>query len=228
MTIYIVLFLVATGVVVVGFYLLMAEGGWTAGKERKRSDALRGEAERMGLAFHDMDGLPESEGYLRFPLFSDGNPVKAVRNVMGGKIKDAQVRVFEFKYFKEYGVGHAKTIHHYEQTVAAFPARTKDLPDFELRPEGISEKVGSSFGGQDIDFASHSGFSGKYLLRGKDENGVRTLFGKNVLDFFQEHPGWCVQGGKDWIVLYRHDQRVEAEELAGFLDEAAAAFRSFG
>ena len=102
-------------------------------------------------------------------------------------------------------------------------------PRFELKPERLFDKLAVALGAQDIDFGENPRFSKSYLLRGKDESAVRALFKPAVLRHLESRPGWSVEGGGGWFVLYQLDHCVEPPDLAGFIDEArrlAAVFRA--
>jgi hypothetical protein len=60
--------------------------------------------------------------------------------------------------------------------VISFQSSLLSLPEFELRSENMFHKIGKAFGCQDINFESHPEFSKRYLLRGADEEAVRTFF----------------------------------------------------
>ena len=117
------------------------------------------------------------------------------------------------------------------QTVICFHSPELNLPQFSLRPEGLHHKIGSSFGYQDIDFESDrtgAEFSKKYLLRGKDEQKIRTLFTDKVLTFFATHPDEvCVKGSGDQLILYQDGKIIEPENISAFMEEGLEVFRLF-
>jgi hypothetical protein len=91
---------------------------------------------------------------------------------------------------------------YFAQTVAAFKMPIT-IADFEMRPEGLFNKIGSALGQQDINFDSHPEFSERYLLRG-DEAQVRRFFTSPLLGFFEKlEEGWSVESSGAWLVIYR-------------------------
>jgi len=106
-----------------------------------------------------------------------------------------------------------------EQTVVAFDLGATVLPHrFAISPERLLERL---LGEDDLDFADHPVFSRRYRLRGVDEPGIRRLFGEQALSFFErEPPGWHVEGGGRWLLVYRKGETVEAQKLDAFLDDA--------
>ncbi len=121
------------------------------------------------------------------------------------------------------------------QTVAAFRRDGRSFPQMELRPENVLHKIANLFGWKDIDFDNRPEFSSKYLLRGPDEAAVRRLMDSTTLAFFEKNLGWFVETENAWVLVYRDDRTVKAEELAAFceaakkiddvLDHAARAMR---
>ena len=73
---------------------------------------------------------------------------------------------------------------------------------------------------QDIDFSASPEFSRNYLLTGRDETRIRTLFNRGLLDFFRRETGWTVEGHDDWLLVYRHGVREKPDRLSQFLLES--------
>ncbi len=127
-----------------------------------------------------------------------------------------EVMLFDYRYI----TGTHRHHHVNQATVAAFHAVGETLPEFSLQPENLLHKIGGLLGYQDIDFEENPGFSGRYLLRGPQEDAIRRLFTSEVLDFFDQRPGWCVEAGGDWIVVFRRGRRVGPQDLGEFLKQA--------
>ncbi len=108
-----------------------------------------------------------------------------------------------------------------------FTSERLNLPSFELRPENILHKIGSSFGYQGIDFRSHPQFSSSYLLRGNDEAAIHALFTPEVLRYFERQDGLCVEGDGDKLICYRQRKRVDPHEIKSFLDQGRAVLDLF-
>lgn len=191
--------------------------------EQKRRKAMAAAADQMGLSFQDRDPGLAHEPFSRFHLFAQGGSrefTSVLRGKLAGKI---DLALFDYSYTT--GSGKSRQTH--RQTVAAFRVDGMGLPGFEMRPEEFFHKIGSLFGYQDIDFPESSAFSKKYLLRGKDEPAIRSVFGPAVLNHFDLHPGWCVEGKDDWLTVYRYHHRVKPEDVRAFLDEARTNLYAF-
>ena len=79
---------------------------------------------------------------------------------------------------------------------------------------------------QDIDFDEHPDFSSKFVLKGEDEEQVRSYMDQELLDFFAEHPYLCCEGRPGAFLYYRRYKRVapDAQLLQSFLEEGMVVF----
>ena len=202
--------------VIVGVVLLIG-GIWALARhlEKKRTAALRAEADGMGLEFYANGGDISPPGLSQFDLFSRGH-TQRVKNAMVGPLGGAEVAVFDYKYV----TGHGKHRTTHNQTVVMFDMAGADLPNFILKPENIFHKIGGVFGYQDIDFDDHPKFSKQYLLRGGDEEAIRAAFGEEVLDHFDLYKGLCVEAGGQRLLVYRGSRPVKPAAIRGFVDDA--------
>lgn len=104
--------------------------------------------------------------------------------------------------------------------VALFRLPDGDLPRFEVSPEGLVHRLAGMFGYQDIDFDASPEFSKAYLVRGVDEDRVRTVLGPSARHMLERQPGWSAEGGERALVVYRNGKRVKPDDLTVFLEEA--------
>jgi len=181
--------------------------------EKKRVEALAQVAGDLRLVFTPEGDETLMSGHGSFHLFSQGHS-KKIKNLMRGTVGDLNVALFDY----EYTVGGGKHRHTLSQTVISLQLRGRMLPAFSMRPEQVWHKVGSMMGYQDIDFESNPDFSKKYLLRGRDEAAVRSIFTNRVLMFFESEPGLCVEAEGRTLVVYRHSAKVKPEAFRAFLD----------
>ena len=86
-----------------------------------------------------------------------------------------------------YTIGSGKSRRTRRQTVAVMHRRSGRLTPFQLRPEGLFEKIVQSLGGQDIDFVDRPGFSRRYVLQGDDEAAIRALLTDEVINGYLVH-----------------------------------------
>jgi hypothetical protein len=194
-------------------------------RARKRSEALAAAAVQVGLSFQvEAEALPAEE-MARFHLFNVGHGHR-VRNVMRGSAGGLDIIVFDYRYVTGSGKNQSK----HEQTVAAFHLKQAALPGFDLRHEHILYKIANLFGFRDINFADHPEFSRRYLLRGADENAVRSLFSPSLVDFFeslQPEKIWSVEGQGEWLLVYRARRKADPAKLPDFLEETTTVASAF-
>ena len=119
--------------------------------------------------------------------------------------------MFDYRFTQHSG----RHSHWVYQTVVCF-SNVTPLPSFVMRPENVFHKIGSAFGYRDIDFASHAGFSGSYILRGEDEEAIRDLFKAYVLDFFARSTGVSVECNGTHMIVYEARKRRKPEDIAGY------------
>lgn len=161
-------------------------------------------------------------------LFGGSGLVKAsprnVRNLMQGNIDSAAVAIFDRVIFK----GDPDAIGREElTTVVLFESTQLSLPCFLLRPEGILHKIGTALVDTDIDFDEFPKFSRQYLLRGPEEQ-VRNVFNSNVLSYFDNDPGWTLEGFETQLLVYRDKERVASkEDFQEFVQQARMIFQLF-
>ncbi len=191
--------------------------------EKKRTAALFDLATRIGFKFEPQVSDEEAATLGSFRLFNVGRGRRG-NNLMRGRANGADVTVLDYRYT----IGSGKNSHTYSQTIVIYPAPpgATPLPDFTLGPEHWWDKIGDVFGHHDIDFEASEDFSKHYLLKGPDEQAIRTLFGAEPLGFFAQHQGWNVEAAGGALVVYHTGQRVKPEELQPFLAETAAVRRA--
>lgn len=189
--------------------------------DTRRTQAFEQVAGALGLRFElrPAEVLPRVAD---LPLFQRGRARQARRLLAGGR-DDEELWVFDYRYTT--GGGKNSTTH--RQMVAVFPSMPVDLPEFQLRPENIFDKIGTAFGYRDIDFGEHPAFSSRYLLRGTDETAVRGLFDAGLIEQIMSHDRICIEGRGALLVLYRTRRRVRPNQISGFIDEVRALRGAF-
>jgi hypothetical protein len=183
--------------------------------ERRRRAALVMAADDLGFTY-DRSGTPRCRPLAHVELFRKGRRRRSF-NLVAGAIEDIDVELFDYRYT----TGSGKNSSTYNQTVCAMRIPGRDLPAFELRPESVFTRIASAMGFQDIDFDTHPEFSRRYVLRGKSEESVRMLFTDDRLRFFEGFTDkLAIEGGGEWILIYRHRQRTRPDKLSQLMETA--------
>lgn len=199
--------------------LIVVIGIVTVIADRKRTEALQNVANELGLKF-----LPDGDSGLfsalsGFQLFNLGR-LRVMSKLILGETDDVTIGIFDYKYTIRRGKKRRSRI----ATVASL--QSKQLPpiQFTMRPEGFFDGIGGMMGFQDIDFASHPNFSKMYVLKGENEQAIRSRFKPTVLEYFESKPGLSVESGNGAIIIFRPRQRVGPDEIKTLLAEAYEVF----
>ena len=190
--------------------------------DRKRTEAIKQLAATMGFDYreHPQTYLPNT--IWQFDLFNKGRN-RRLKHLIQGTQEEAIVSVSDYQYTT--GTQKNRTTHN--QTVVFIESDRFNLPNFLLIPENIFHKVGNVFGYKDIDFDSHPEFSSQYLLKGTDEESIRSLFHDGILNIYQRHPGTSTEGLDTLLIYYRKGQRFKPDQWQNLLNEAIEAYEQF-
>ncbi|QIF02818.1 hypothetical protein [Roseimicrobium sp. ORNL1] len=198
-----VVFLLIGGFVVLFMYL-----------ERKRTNAVKNMVHSMGWTFRQ-NSAPTDDQLISSSELSMRGRGRKLSNIIELPPGPGQPRIFDIQFTE----GSGKSARTYTQTICCFQDDlTRMLPHFLMRPEHMGDKLGSLFGGKDIDFPSHPEFSSKYLLRGMNELAIRRFFTESILGHFDRDRGWTVEAVSGRLFVYRLDQRIKPQELQPFID----------
>ncbi|HEX2205966.1 MAG TPA: hypothetical protein VHG91_21805 [Longimicrobium sp.] len=183
-------------------------------QQKRRTEAMRALAARLGWGFEEkapLEVVPRPE---RFELFTTGRN-RRIRNFLSGELDGLGAAVFDYTYV----TGSGKSTQTWTQTVLYLHAESLDLPSFSLRPENVFHRIAGAFGYQDIDLPHRPDFSRKYLLRGPDEGTVRAAFGDDVVEFYEGRPKCCTEAQGKQVFVWRASRLLRPEEVPGLLDE---------
>lgn len=193
---------------VVAFVLIIKK---VAKKQRKdREDSLYRYARLNNFSFD-----PEvrvREAFEKFLLFQKRDWQK-FSNELSKREFDRSVSIFDFSYTT--GTNNDRKT--YRQNVYMARSEQWSFPEFSLEPQNFFDNILKVFGYQDIDFDSNSTFSKMYLLRGSNEEHIRSLFKPRILKFFESVKGVSVEGNKDTIIIYVKDRLFSSDELDTFI-----------
>jgi hypothetical protein len=190
-------------------------------REKARTEKLTNIFQDLGFPFQaDLDPV-RLEHLSGFPLMNIGRG-KKLTNVISVEGPNADIAVFDYRYVT--GGGDNRKVR--KQTVMSVESPSLVHPAFNLRPEGFWSKVGSTFGGQDIDFVAHPEFSEKYVLQGESEEEVRIYMDTILLDFFAAQNKICCEAREGVILYYHRYKRVDpdAEQLQKFMEGGMGVF----
>jgi hypothetical protein len=187
---------------------------------KNRARELAKVAQGIGFRFvgNDWSNASRSPKF-KTPLFQRTRG--RFRNVMTGSADRFQTSLFDYAYT----MGKSSVT----QTVAAF-SQERQLPPFELRPEGVLDRIGDAFVHHHVDFDSHPGFSGRYLVQSSEQESTRKLLTPSLLTYIEQLPHekkWHIEGAGTTLVIYRYGRPVKASDMPSFLDETSMIASTF-
>ncbi|HTF22064.1 MAG TPA: SulP family inorganic anion transporter [Chryseolinea sp.] len=102
------------------------------------------------------------------------------------------------------------------------------IPAFTLEPEKLWSKLSDLATGQDIDFKNHPTFSGKYYLRGENDEAVRRFFSDHLLLFLESGPVMHVESQRNKLIIYAQLGTLNALEITQALEFADGFVSAIG
>jgi hypothetical protein len=188
-------------------FLLMAVGvavgvvvlGWMSG--RRRQDALRLIAARLGLAFtiEDPFGLVD----LPFELFSRGDG-RGVENVLYGTWQQMPVHVFDCWYYEETSNGKttSRTTYRFSCVVTTLGA---SCPHLTIAPESFLTRLADAIALDDLQFESEA-FNRAFNVKGDPQLGTAFCDARMMT--------WLMGNGADRIFEVHGDRLLLAGDLS--------------
>ncbi len=204
------------GVLAFGIALLI---GTAIYAKRQRRRDLGEAAAHLGLKVYLGPNPFSSEECKGVNLFSRGYGGKW-KNMAADKVDNPSAFLFDFAY--RFGLRLVASVG-YSQNVAAFLAQMTSLPDFQMTPATLLDRLAPKLGLQAIRFESRPKFGKKYWLRGKDEILVKSLFTDGLLDSLatcDPQASWSIEKSGRWLFVYRHGQSSSPHDLPSFFSAA--------
>jgi hypothetical protein len=206
------------GIIAVGITLLI---GTAIYAQRKRRSRLLAAAGQLGFKVYAGPSPFSSVERKGINLFSRGYG-GMWKNMAADKVDTPSIFLFDFTY--RFGLRFVASVR-YSQNVAAFSARMTNLPDFQLTPTTLPDRLAPKLGLQAIRFDSRPKFNEKYWLRSKDDLLVKALFSDALIDglmAFDPQTRWSVEKSGGWLIVYRHGMLSAPQALRNFWSSAHA------
>ncbi len=160
------------------------------------------------------------EFFTLFPLFQTGDN-RLVENFMHGTFVKSDMMIFDFTF---------RTDRIWRQTVTAFQLHQgEQSPCFIMQPTDNEESQVLQFSEKEEEVAMALGpvFRQRYRLLGRVPESIAEYLRPRTINYVAARPGWSIQAGGEWIVIYRFNQRVKPRELPAFAREAYRLYRAF-
>lgn len=181
----------------------------------KRRKALEEFAAKRGFIFSTNSRIFDS--FKRhFRVFDRGRR-PGVSNCLSGEIDGNAFELFTFFYTTGNKNSRRRTL-----SVIAFTDKKLSLPQFELVPEAVFDRLLNKLGFQDIDFPEQPDFSRKFRLQGQDETAVRAIFNADLIRDLISRPAISIEAHQDVILFYLNQKVLKLEEIDTTLNDCLA------
>ena len=168
----------------------------------------------MKMKFSEEDEFGLRRLLKGFQLFRRGRRRK-IENIMHHSTFDRKTFVFDYTYV----TGKNNSNKYHRQSVMFLNSKNLGLPQFSMKPENLWHQLTDWLRiTSDIDFESHPDFSEKYFLTSENEQLIRYLFDKDVLDFFTVQKNWYVEGVNYYLIIYSLNERLHPKIIESFVN----------
>lgn len=139
-------------------------------------------------------------------------------NVLRKLIDNDEFFIFDFQYTPKHS---DKSTAAKLATIRAVFIRFGDrnLPNFELLPETMFEKIKQLFGSNDIDFDEYPDFSKKYVLKSTEPGELKKCFPERLIQYLEGKDGIFIEARKECLLVYK-DEGGEFADYENLYKEA--------
>ncbi len=176
-----------------------------------RQIELRKFAEKNDLIYYPQK-IRNTMKFRNFPI-EKGARIVYEENILSKYTDYGKIEISDITVSKGAGVAQEDTV----MTIVLVSELEATIPNFSLEPEKLWTKLSEIAFGKDIDFNEHSTFSGKYYLRGEDEETVREFFTGNLVNYLENRPTVHVESNRNKLLIYEKHETLSAEEISGVL-----------
>jgi len=152
-------------------------------------------ATKIRFSFHPLGEKDLLSTLPEFYRFAKGIS-REIKNLMRGTIRNMKVTIFECIY------DDASPDNSMSQIVICFESTRLSLPVFRLSPADYLIEMVQAIRYQNIDFENHSYFSERYLLTGKNEEVICTIFIDRVIGFYEKNSKFCTGGNGNHLLFF--------------------------
>lgn len=175
----------------------------------KRQKLLKEVAEQYGLQYHFKKRRKVS--FLRHFMYFRRKQINHIYNRLYNT--DTGITLFDIEYYE--GEFIAKEV---IRSTMLLIKQDIELPAFTLDKEGFLEKVYGFAGFNDIDIESHTDFSNRFYLIGKDKEEILTFFTNELVQFFESNPYYHIESDGSNLLIFSKERLAGIKELKALLD----------
>jgi len=194
-----------------------------AKKSSTREAAYQKLCQQYDMSYSKVDVKRALYSKLRhLPFFKQGS-IPSLSNIA---VKEIGLGTFLYVFDKEYTTIRDDREYSHQETTAVIQVNDFEIPSFILRPERLGENL-ISFG-KDFNFEEAPKFSKNYHLSGENESHIRTIFSKEVLDYFEANARWTLHGQGSFLVMGIRGHLQITSNLNSFIQRAFKIGSMFG
>jgi hypothetical protein len=132
-----------------------------------------------------------------------------------------------FDYVYEQGLGRSGA-YEVTQTVAAFRLPGANMPDFQLYPRTIRNSAAHLLDSHTFNIEGNPEFSERYIVSSTDASLAGPFLTSAILGFLNActQTSYCVEGYREWIIVYKPSSAVLPERFREFIAETAELAQS--
>lgn len=180
----------------------MKKGGILTNRQQKLKDFSK----EIGWQFktNSIFEVPELED---FPMFN-AKVIDHAYNIFSGSHRGVELKMMDVEFYE--GEFIARETHKHTLFLIT-PNET--IPRFRLDKERIFDRIAGLAGFQDINIEGHEDFSRRFLLKGKDQEGIKQFFTDELVLFFESHPYYHLESNGESILILKGQRTATISEI---------------
>lgn len=221
---------VAIIAVLSGYYV------WRDRYQARRLDKLAALAPQIGMKVVGRNLKIKNADLLQAPIFKEGKePSRVVSFAMEGTAAGVHGLIGDYQYDYDADDSNGNTVTHTNsQTFAAYSSPEHKLPIFELEEKNTPNYFSLTENTKErlVSFDAQPDFAKRFYLMSDNAAETRRVFTSDLraaLLQVDSKRNWHVQASGPWVVFFRDDSYVKAEDFQLFVQDtsrtAAAIFQ---
>jgi len=188
--------------------------------EQERIASLRALAWSKGWNFNPESDSRHDEQYNCFSTFQQGHSRRAYNTITGehtvnGKPHPVKMGDYLYKVTSHNGKTTTTTTYRLSYLIIHLPYLT--VPNLQIRPENLFDKIGAAIGFDDIDFESAE-FSRKFMVKSTNKRFAYDVITPKMMEFLMASPKRSIDQERAMICITNGTRRWKAHEFMPELD----------
>jgi len=172
---------------------------------RKRREAMRAAAARLGLRFEPRKNRGLARQYRFLDKLRQGSNRYAF-NILSGSYQGHDVMLFDYHY--QTGSGKNTHHHYFSFFILQLPI---SFPELVIDKEGFFSKIAQAVGYDDIDFESHE-FSRRFCVRSRDKKFAYDVCNVRMIEYLLSNTDLSIEiDGDSLAISFR--RRLAPEQI---------------